>query len=194
MAVNLQLLVVVVIATLCFGASSVSARLVNISYLNNCQDLGDEKPVVYVTEVGYHIDDAGYCDSVKMTLKITTLDPEPIEMIMTLFKCEGEDMGSLCRDNPTEHTEMLTCDRLLNDDSGPWHMFTSVMEADQVCGKQVGEFELQFARLRLEHLMKYLDVYDSTFKSFRLKMYFKSTMTNELRGCAELDFNLLPIG
>lgn len=179
---------------LCFGASSVSARRINITMLDNCRDLGDEKPQAYLTKVSYHIDpEDGLCDKVHCTLKIETLDSSDLELFIELFKCEGIGMDTPCNDAPTTHTELLTCERLMNDDSGPWHMFTSVMEDDTKCGKKTGEFELEFMRLRLEHLVKYLDVYDSTYNTFRLKMYFKSTGTNALRGCGELDFTLLAI-
>lgn len=179
---------------LCFGASTVSARRVNITFLDNCSDLGDEKPVVYLYNVKYHIDsEDGLCDIVHTHLNITTLDPDPLELEMTLYKCTESNMEEPCKNNPTVHEELLTCERLMNDDSGPWHMFTSVMEDDLKCGKKMGEFELSFARLRLEHLMKYLDVYDAEFNTFRLKMYFKSVKEQALRGCGELDFALLPL-
>lgn len=193
-AVNLNVFLILSVGLLCFGASSVSARLINITYLNNCQDLGDEKPTVYVTDVDYHISETdGLCDMVHTTLHITTLDPEPLELDMTLYKCEESNMKEPCVANPTVHGELLDCERLKNDDSGPWHMFTSVMDDEYKCGNKLGELKLEFARLKLEHLIKYLDVYDANFNTFRLKMYFKSTATNALRGCGEIDFTLLPM-
>lgn len=175
----------------CFGSTSVFARTVNITFLDNCSDLDNEKPTAYLDKVDYHYADGdGTCDQVHGDLHVITVDEEPLELFMTLFKCDDPNMGSNCRDNPDNHEELLDCHRLMNDDSGPWHMFTSAMEEGQ-CGDKVGVFTLTFARLRLEHLIKYLDVYDKSFHSFRLRMYFKSTMTKSLRGCAELDFQLL---
>lgn len=70
-AVNLNVFLILSVGLLCFGASSVSARLINITYLNNCQDLGDEKPTVYVTDVDYHISETdGLCDMVHTRLCI----------------------------------------------------------------------------------------------------------------------------
>lgn len=183
----------VVLVVLCLGAQSVSARLINITYLNNCQDM-TEQPVVYVKDIEYHISEAdGTCDMVHTTLMITTRDPSPLMLTMTLYKCEDSNMATSCMGSPTEHEELLDCDRLKNDDSGPWHMFTNAMPEEYKCGNKEGELKLDFARLKLEHLIKYLDVYDKTYNTFRLKMNFISTGTNSLRGCGELDFALLPI-
>lgn len=161
--------------------------------MGNCQDVSEE-PAVYFGDVTYHISEVdGLCDQAHIALIITTIDPAPLQMTMTLFKCEESNMAGPCLGNPTMHEELLDCERLKNDDSGPWHMFTSVMEDDYTCGLKNGEIQLEFARLKLEHLIKYLDVYDKTFNTFRLKMYFKSTSTDSLRGCGELDFSLVTV-
>lgn len=178
------------VAALCLGASTVSARNINITMLANCRDMATD-PVAYFTAVDYHYsDEDGLCDQVHADVVITTRDPSPLNLYMTLFKCEEKGMTVPCEQNPTEHEELMTCERLMNDDSGPWHMFTSVMEDDFKCGRKMGTIKLEFARLRLEHLMKYLDVYDSKYNSFSLKMNFFSTSTNLVRGCGELDFTL----
>lgn len=171
---------------------SATARRVNITYLDNCQDMGGEQPLAYLTHVDYHIDEDQLCDMVHAGLKITTVDTEPLLLKMTLFKCEDAGMPNSCKENPMVHEEFLDCHRLLHDDSGPWHMFTSAMDEGQ-CGDVIGEFPLSFARLRLEYLIKYLDVYDAAWNTFRLEMYFKSTKENAMRGCAELDFVLLAV-
>lgn len=182
--VSLCLMVITV-----FFFSPTSARRVNITYLDNCKDEDSKKAAVFVRDIDYHVLEDGSCDIVHCKVEITTLDPEPLNLLMTLFKCSQTDMGAPCQANPTNHEEMLNCDRLMNDDSGPWHMFTSAMEGGQ-CGDKIGVFGMSFARLRLEHLMKYLDVYDANYNTFRLKMNFMSTMTNQVRGCGELDFTL----
>lgn len=179
----------IVTLVVCFCGSPVSARRVNITYLGNCQDLDTSAATVFLRDVDYHLADDGTCDIVHGKLDVTTVDADPIELVMTLFKCPEANMATACSLNPTVHEELLNCDRLMNDDSGPWHMFTSAMDDGQ-CGDKIGLFTLSFARLRLEHLMKYLDVYDADYNTFRLKMFFKSTMTNTVRGCGELDFTL----
>lgn len=179
-------------ALICCSIGGATARRVNITYLDNCQDMGNEEPLVYLTHVDYHIDEEQMCDMVHAGLKVTTIDTEPTLLTMTLFKCEEAKMTTSCKENPVVHEELLDCYRLLHDDSGPWHMFTSAMDEGQ-CGDQIGVFPLSFARLRLEHLMKYLDVYDATWNTFRLEMYFKSTKENAMRGCGELDFVLMAV-
>lgn len=182
----------VLVVILSFGSQSVSARLINITYMGNCQDMGGEVPTVFVTDVDYHISEVdGTCDKVHTTMKITTNDPSPLVLTLTLYKCEASKMNGPCLNNPSDHEEYLTCERLKNDDSGPWHMFTSAMPKGYECGDKEGEFKLEFARLRLEHLIKYLDVYDSNMNTFRLKMLVRNSGTNILRGCGELDFALL---
>lgn len=176
----------------CCALTTVSARRVNITFLDNCQDHMDKNPTAFVQDVSYHFEEDGTCDQVHTDLHVITVDEEPLELILTLYKCEQLGMGTACVDNPVVHEELLDCHRLLHDDSGPWHMFTSSMKEGQ-CGDKIGVFQLSFARLRLEYLMKYLDVYDSNFHTFRLQMYFKSTLTKSLRGCGELDFELLPV-
>lgn len=182
---------VLLVIVLC--GSKVSGRQVNITYLGNCQDIDVKgEATVFLRNVDYHITDDGTCDIVHGQLDITTVDAEPVELVMSLFKCQEKNMATPCTLNPTVHEELLNCDRLMNDDSGPWHMFTSAMDDGQ-CGDKIGLFVLSFARLRLEHLMKYLDVYDADYNTFRLKMLFTSTLTNTVRGCGELDFSLLAL-
>lgn len=191
----MALLVKVLISVFTVAAvtSSVAARRVNITVLDNCKDLDPhEKPSAYLTAVDYHIDEGGYCDIVHGNVAITTVDPEPLLLNMTLFKCEELGMKEPCLGSPTYHIESLDCERIMNDTSGPWHMFSSGMDSGQ-CGDLIGHFPLSFARLRLEYLMKYLDVYDALWNTFRLKMYFESTRDNVVRGCLELDFELLPL-
>lgn len=166
------------------------ARQVNITYLDNCPGAGaNGDATVYVTDVNYHFMEDGTCDIVHSMIHITTVDTEPIALEMTLYKCPGLNLNGPCLESPTVHEELLDCDRLMNDDSGPWHMLTSAMDDGQ-CGDKTGSFPMNFARFKLEYLMKYLDVYDANFNTFRLKMNFKSTLTNTLRGCGELDFTL----
>lgn len=186
-----HLILLLSVGALCFGASTVSARNINITLLDNCRDLVDESPVVYITDVSYHIaEEDGLCDKVHTTIAVTTRDPSPLLLIMTLYKCEEVNMEGPCLSNPTIHEEILTCERLMSDYDGPWGMFTTVMEDEFKCGRRIGEMQLEFARLRVEHLLKYLDVYDATYNTFRLKMYFQSTSTEKVRGCGELDFTL----
>lgn len=173
----------------CFQSSLVSARQINITYLENCKDVDSHTATAYLREVDYHITEDGTCDIVHCKVEFTTLDTEPYALVMSLFKCPEAFMKTSCLDNPTIHEELLDCERLMNDDSGPWHMFSSALDGGQ-CGDQIGMFEMNFARLRLEHLIKYLDVYDANFNTFRLKMNFKSTLTGQVRGCADLDFTL----
>lgn len=174
-------------------ASSVAARRVNITLLDNCQDLDPhEKPTAYLTTIDYHIDEGGYCDIVHGNVAVTSVDTDPLELNMTLYKCEEPGMKTPCMESPTYHIESLDCERLMNDTSGPWHMFTSGMDEGQ-CGDLIGNFPLSFARLRLEYLMKYLDVYDASWNTFRLKMYFESTRDKIIRGCIELDFELMAL-
>lgn len=173
---------------ICALLNSASARQVNITYLNNCKDQDSHTATAYLRDVDYHITDDGTCDIVHSKVEITTVDTEPYMLVMTLYKCPGY-LTTPCLDSPTTHEELLDCDRLMNDDSGPWHMFTSAMEGGQ-CGDAVGMFGMSFARLKLEHLIKYLDVYDANYNSFRLKMNFKSTSTGQVRGCGDLDFTL----
>lgn len=177
---------------LVFQCSSIDARRINITNLDNCRHLVDERAVVYATKVDYHVsEEDGLCDQVHMRLKIETVDPADLHLMMTLYKCEEATPAEFCSSNPTFHEEYLDCTRLIEDDTGPWHMFTSAMDPDYTCGKKSGEIEMTFMRFKLEHLMKYLDIYDSSYSHFRLKMYFKSTGTNALRACGDLDFSLL---
>lgn len=172
------------------SASCVSARRINITMLDNCRDM-TELPAAYLQNVSYHYDpEDGLCDQVHGDIVITTLDMDNFELIMTLYKCEEKNLDTLCTSNSVTHIEVLDCHRLMNDDSGPWHMFTQAMEGGQ-CGEEIGVFGMTFARLRVEHLMKYLDIYDATYNSFRLVMNFMSTSNLKTRGCGELDFTLL---
>ena len=177
------------LASLALLFCSAYGRLVNITTLDNCQDEPSNTATVFVRDVSYHVTEDGTCDIVHCSIDVTTVDTEPLELEMTLFKCPERGMTGPCLANPTKHDELLDCDRLMNDDSGPWHMFTSAMEDGQ-CGDKVGVFGMSFARFKLEYLMKYLDVYDASFNTFRLKMKFMSTQTKRMRGCGELDFTL----
>lgn len=186
--------VLVLAATVCvlvFGqlATPVAARHVNISLLANCDDTIDHAPV-YLTKVWYEMGPENLCDTIHATFHVATIDLAPNELSMVLYKCPGGHIEDPCFDNPTEHVEHLDCDRFVNDDTGPWHMFSSSMSGSH-CGDEMGDFELNTSRLRIEYLIKYLDIHDDDYHRFRLRMYFRSTGTDEARGCAHVDFYLV---
>lgn len=118
------------------SVSHTSARLINITYLDNCHDDHSPGSTVFVRNVDYHYGDDGMCDMVHADLDVQTVDMEPLELVMTLYKCTEIEKIDSCFENPTYHDELLDCERLTNDSSGPWHMITAAMD-DGKCGEKV---------------------------------------------------------
>lgn len=173
----------------CLSSGAVEARQVNLTNMNNCREYGISSPV-HLTSLRYDVNpETGLCDMIHGEFTVMTVDTAPTHLIMTLFKCPADSEGS-CESNPTTHEEHIDCERFVSDDSGPWHMFSSSMSGSK-CGEETGQFSLDYSRLKVEHLINYLDIHDDQFSKFQLKMNFLSTATGTPRGCAEIEFNLV---
>lgn len=169
--------------------ATVAARVINITHLFNCEDTAFDAPV-HLTEITYELDADKLCDTVHGKFDVKSVDTMPKELLMVLYMCEGGSIEEPCLQNPTEHSETIDCERFVTDDSGPWHMFAVGMKGTK-CAEEVGSFELFYSRLKLDHLIKYLDIHDDQYTRFRLRMYFGSQQTGMARGCANVDFNLV---
>lgn len=160
----------------------------NITSLDNCPDTGKSAPV-HLTEVTYEINkETNLCEAVHGKFFVETVDTDAKDLIITFYKCEGG--SGPCTENAQEHEEHLHCERFKTDDSGPWHMFSSSMSGSQ-CGEETGSFELNYSILKLKYLIKYLDLEGSKFNRFSLRMYFYKKDKNLVRGCGNIDFNLV---
>ena len=166
---------------------SSDARNLNITNLENCQDL--PQAVVHLTTIDYHMVN-GLCNTVHGEMTVTAADYKPRNLTMTLFKCANTDETEPCLENPMVHEEHLGCERLIGDDSGPWAMFSDAV-ARSNCGKNEGVYSVDYSTLKLEHLINYLNIHDEDYSRFRLRMHFLSMQTNSLRACLDLDFKLL---
>lgn len=173
-----------------FIASSTSARIVNMTRLANCDDHGTTIPV-YLISVSYDRDPAtGICNTIHAKFNSTTEDKSDAIWKLYFYRCPaGDAMLAKCDSNPTVHEEAVNCKRFIEDDSGPWHFFASAMNGK--CGHEIGTFALDYQSLRMENLINYLDVTDSKYSRFHLKMEYKNGITRNTRACAELDFNLV---
>lgn len=180
--------VLLILPLIAFFAGT-EARQVNLTRLDNCEEYGQTAPV-HLTSVRYDINpDTGVCDVIHGEFSVKTIDTAPKVLFMTLFKCAPDSTGK-CLANPTTHEEAMDCKRFVEDDAGPWHMFSSSMSGSK-CGEEMGEFTLDYSRLKVEHLINYLDIQDDQYSRFMLKMNFMSTTTQESRGCGEVEFNLV---
>lgn len=173
-------------------ASVRASRLLNITHLENCQEFENDAVVVLQT-INYHVDpETGLIDTVHGDFRVKAGDRKRRVITITLFKCADTASDEKCMSNPTDHVEVLGCDRLQNDDSGPWAMFGKAI-AGANCGTQPGVFSLEYSSLKLKNLIKYLDIHDEDFGRFRLRMYFHSTQTQSIRACLDLDFKLVNV-
>lgn len=180
----------VLLIVACLSVTPSYARLLNITNMENCQEYKDAA-VVQLKTVKFHVDPAtGVCDTVHGDFVVKAGDDMPRILIMTLFKCPDPMSSEICLSNPTKHEETLGCDRLTGDDSGPWAMFSEAIK-NANCGKNAGVFSLDYSTLSLNNLMNYLDIHDSDFGRYRMRMYFHSTQTDSIRACLDVDFKLI---
>lgn len=110
---------------------------------------------------------------------------------MKVFKCPADSVGP-CTSNPIVHQELVDCKRFIEDDSGPWHMFSSSMSGSK-CGEAMGEFTFDFSSLKMEYLVKYLDLDDRSYSRFHIQMDVIDAITNELWSCGDMHFDLVDI-
>lgn len=182
-------LVLIIGLVLC-GTCAESLHLVNLTGLSNCADEG-LNPVAFLTEVRQEINpDNGICDAIHGKYNFTKVVPGTRVMQITVYKCPMEPKGP-CTENPTFHEELLDCNRLLEDDSGPWHMYTSAMSGSK-CGEEIGEFTLDYSSLRIDHLVKYLDIDDDVYRRFSMRTH-TFLETKEVVACVDMDFDLLKV-
>lgn len=167
----------------------IDCRQLNITNLENCQEL-DQEAVVRLKTISYHVvPETGVCDTVHGELEVKSADYKPRLLTITLYKCSDPQSSEVCLENAAFHEETLGCDRLIGDDSGPWAMFSdSIIRSN--CGKSTGVFSVDYSTLKLHNLIYYLDTGHAEFSRFRLRMHFWSTQTNSLRACVDLDFKL----
>lgn len=165
-------------------------RVLNLTNLENCKEFGDE-PTVLLKGVTYHvIPETGISDTVHGEFIVKSGEHFERKLTLTLFKCSANPQATEhCQENPTYHEEILSCDRLIGDSSGPWAMFSEAI-AGANCGKDEGVFSMDYSTLKLDNIIKYLDIYDSEFGRFRMRMHFWSVRGNSLRACTDLDFTL----
>lgn len=172
--------------------SSKADRLLNITLLENCKGTSDLSEVS-LRQIDYHIDPAtGLCDTVHGEFAVKAGESGARILTMTLYRCPNpttEQIGA-CEDNATEHVEVVDCKRLTSDDSGPWAMFAKAI-ADANCGRDVGVFSMDYSTLKLNHLMNYLDIHDTGFAQYRLRMVFIGEQNKQLRACLDMDFQLV---
>lgn len=164
--------------------------VLTITNLENCQEYGDAAAVT-MTTVEYHKDPVtGTSPTVHGTFLVKSGDFKPRILTITLYKCKDPASNEPCQENPVVYEETLDCDRLIGDDSGPWAMFSRAI-ARSNCGQSTGEFSMDYSTMKLQHLMKYLDIHDNEWGRYRLRIYFHSTQTNSIRACFDLDFKLV---
>lgn len=181
------------IVAVVLGLSSAveSLHLVNLTSLTACDDPGMD-PAGYITESRPEINpDNGLIVAFHAKFNFTRVLSGPRTLRMTFFKCAKDTMGP-CNENPTVHEEVLDCLRFTEDASGPWHMFSTAMSGSK-CGDVVGQFTLDFSALKIDHLVKYLDVDDEQFRRFRLKTHFIDIDSGDDVGCNDIQFDLLKV-
>lgn len=166
-------------------------HLINLTRMANCDEL-TEKPIAYVIEARPEMDPVtNLIKAYHAKFNWTKVDTGPRIVTMIIFKCPKGSMGS-CISNPTVHQETLSCKRFMEDDSGPWHMYSSSMSGSK-CGDEVGTFSFDFTSLKIDHLIQYLDVNDEQFRRFRINIIFESVETLATIACGHLEFELLKI-
>lgn len=165
-------------------------RVLGITNVENCREFESEA-VVQLQKVTYHVDpETGVSDTVHGEFNVRAGDTQPRILTMTLFKCADPTSTEVCLSNPTVREEVLGCDRLIGDETGPWAMFSQAI-AGSNCGKEVGVFSMDYSTLRLNNIINYLDIHDTDFGRYRMRMYFHSTQTDSIRACVDLDFRLV---
>ncbi|CRK93276.1 CLUMA_CG006819, isoform A [Clunio marinus] len=78
------------------------------------------------------------------------------------------------------------------NDSGPWHMFAPAMDTRNKCGEAKGIFEIKGAKLEPKFFFNYLDIKEGRYR-LRMLVHLpgKSFDVKNLRGCVELDFDVV---
>lgn len=181
----------VALLVLCISSAATAERLVNLTHLDNCEEHGQTK-TAHLTSVSYEINsNTGMCNTIHGKFRVKNIDTNPRILIIKFFKCPADNMGP-CNSNPIVHEESMDCKRFVEDDSGPWHMFSSSMSGSK-CGEAAGDFTLDYSSLKLEHLVKYLDLNDRTYSRFRLVMDYIDAKTRETWGCSDIHFDLVDI-
>lgn len=182
---------ILLLLVLCFCCTATEARRVNLTLLDNCEEVGRTAPVD-LTSVRYEINpESGLCDVMHGEFTVQTVDTGSNDLEMTLFRCPA-DAPMPCTMNPVVHKEYLNCKRFVEDSSGPWHMFSESMSGSK-CGEEAGQFTLDYSSLKIEHLINYLDITDDQFSKFQLKMNFVSETTGQPRGCGTVHFDLVQL-
>lgn len=176
---------------LCLSCVSTEARTVNLTHLDNCLQHGQSRNA-HLISVSYELDaDTGICNTIHAKFNVTEIDTNPRIWKMTIFKCPADTTG-FCNSNPTTHEELVDCKRFIEDDSGPWHMFSSSMSGSK-CGEAIGTFSLDYSSLKLDHLVKYLDLDNRDYSRFRIEMDVLDAYSRETWTCGDMHFDLVDV-
>lgn len=155
-----------------------------MDYLNDAE--------VEVKDVIYERNANGFADVMhgKFTVHFDR-DHKETELIMTIFKCAKGSVG-MCKDNPTEYIEDLSCERFQTDKTGPWYIFSPAMDKRNLCAELAGEFELNGAKFEAQYLEKYMTIEEGHYRIKALYHLPHETMDiRNLRGCIEVDFDII---
>lgn len=165
-----------------------AARHVNITHFDNCEEFGKTVPM-YFTDVSHWVDNAtGVFNTVHGNLNVTIPSMAGI-YAMTISKC-GQNTTGACTSNSVVVEEPIDCERFRHDDSGPWHMFSS-SNANSTCFEKAGIYSIDYTSLKLEHLVRYLDIHDDEFPRFRIRIHFITPKTRQTLACFNMDFYIL---
>lgn len=168
-------------------------HITNLTALANCED-ESLNPLAYFIEVRPEIDpDTGICIAMHAVYNWTKLATGPRLLQIDLYKCRKDlESQGPCLDNPTHYEELLDCKRLVEDSSGPWHMYTSSMEGSK-CGEEIGVFKMDYSILKIDHLVNYLDIDDDQYRRFRIRTHFVDLDSRDVVACVYFDFDLLKV-
>lgn len=112
------------------------------------------------------------------------------ELVMAFYKCAKGSTG-VCNENESQFVEQVNCQRFLEDDTGPWHMFAPAMDERNVCAEIQGQYRITNATLYQKHLEKYMKIEQG---HYRVKALYhlpgEDFSIRNLRGCVELDFDI----
>lgn len=164
-------------------------RVLTITNLQNCPEFLDDV-VVLLGPITYHTDpETNARDTVHGEIEVKRGGDNLTRILtMTLYKCPDPSSDEPCLSNPTVDVENITCHRVVNDDSGPWNLFSNAVQKMGSCGEDVGVFSLEYSTLKLQSIINYLDPHDTDFGRYRLRMHYHSTQTNSVRFCMDMDF------
>lgn len=182
--------------------------------MSNCADVPlnyQNDAEVEVKDIIYERNDKNFVEVLhgKFVVHIRR-DHQDTEIVLTFYKCAPGTAGD-CKENPREFIESIDCKRFQTDQTGPWAMFAPAIDKRNVCVEFKGEFEINGAKIAAPYLEKYMTIEEGRYRwveasSKRSKLLTQSfsrikvihhlpgtTMdVKNLRGCIELDFDILP--